>query len=333
MKSAEAFRTISEVSELLDTPAHVLRFWESRFTQIKPIKRAGGRRYYRPGDVALLAGIKQLLHDDGLTIRGVQKILRERGVAHVASLSPVDVMTAIGAMAVVDRSPSPKLAARDERPDARTADEDLPLGTTGIMAFEEGTGEDNAERHSQFVDDTAALAAQASPLWPVAETPDIPDADPQLLPDPSGDEAPMIVDVPVLPQQGHGMVTAIGRVQGREQEPAAAIPDRLVPGVQAPQGLAPATLTPDTGGATGKSEATSRADADNSAGHAAEGGVGHWPDTGLIDETPLPAARMLRAMTAVRARDHRAELTAIYERARKLHVRLSDRSEVIGPAD
>jgi DNA-binding transcriptional MerR regulator len=90
-KSAEAFRTISEVSELLETPAHVLRFWESRFTQVKPVKRAGGRRYYRPGDVALLGGIKQLLHNDGLTIRGVQKILREQGVRHVADHSPVTV--------------------------------------------------------------------------------------------------------------------------------------------------------------------------------------------------------------------------------------------------
>ena len=72
-KSAEAFRTISEVSEILDTPAHVLRFWESRFSQVKPVKRAGGRRYYRPNDVALLGGIKKLLHEDGLTIRGVQK--------------------------------------------------------------------------------------------------------------------------------------------------------------------------------------------------------------------------------------------------------------------
>ena len=83
-KSAGAFRTISEVSEALDTPAHVLRFWESRFTQIKPVKGAGGRRYYRPSDVALLSGIRKLLHEDGLTIRGVQKILREKGVRFVA---------------------------------------------------------------------------------------------------------------------------------------------------------------------------------------------------------------------------------------------------------
>jgi DNA-binding transcriptional MerR regulator len=86
-KSRDAFRTISEVAELLDTPAHVLRFWESRFPQIRPVKRAGGRRYYRPSDVALLSGIKRLLHGDGLTIRGAQKVLRENGIRHVMSLA------------------------------------------------------------------------------------------------------------------------------------------------------------------------------------------------------------------------------------------------------
>lgn len=86
-KSPDAFRTISEVAEALETPAHVLRFWESRFPQIRPVKRAGGRRYYRPADVALLTGIKRLLHDEGMTIRGVQKILREQGIRHVSGLS------------------------------------------------------------------------------------------------------------------------------------------------------------------------------------------------------------------------------------------------------
>jgi DNA-binding transcriptional MerR regulator len=90
-KAPDAFRTISEVAEELETPAHVLRFWESRFPQIKPVKRAGGRRYYRPADVALLAGIRQLLHTEGMTIRGVQKVLREQGVRHVASLGGADV--------------------------------------------------------------------------------------------------------------------------------------------------------------------------------------------------------------------------------------------------
>ena len=87
-KSADAFRTISEVAEILQVPAHVLRFWESKFTQIKPVKRAGGRRYYRPDDIRLLSGIRTLLHDDGMTIKGVQKILRERGTAHVAEMAP-----------------------------------------------------------------------------------------------------------------------------------------------------------------------------------------------------------------------------------------------------
>jgi DNA-binding transcriptional MerR regulator len=93
-KSPDAFRTISEVAEVLDTPAHVLRFWESRFPQIRPVKRAGGRRYYRPSDVALLTGIKRLLHDEGLTIRGVQKILRDHGVRHVAGLQDDSVSIA-----------------------------------------------------------------------------------------------------------------------------------------------------------------------------------------------------------------------------------------------
>ncbi|MFL4470969.1 MerR family transcriptional regulator [Tateyamaria armeniaca] len=87
-KSADAFRTISEVADWLGVQSHVLRFWESKFTQVKPVKRAGGRRYYRPTDMLLLGGIRKLLHDDGLTIKGVQKILREEGVAHVADMSP-----------------------------------------------------------------------------------------------------------------------------------------------------------------------------------------------------------------------------------------------------
>ena len=90
-KSRDAFRTISEVSDVLDTPAHVLRFWESKFTQVKPVKRAGGRRYYRPADVDLLAGIKKLLHDDGMTIKGAQKLLREQGVKHVSALGSAEL--------------------------------------------------------------------------------------------------------------------------------------------------------------------------------------------------------------------------------------------------
>jgi len=80
-KSPEAFRTISEVAEDMDLPQHVLRFWETRFPQIKPLKRGGGRRYYRPGDVELLRAIKELLYGEGYTIKGVQKLLREQGAS------------------------------------------------------------------------------------------------------------------------------------------------------------------------------------------------------------------------------------------------------------
>ena len=82
-KSPEAFRTISEVSKDLSLPQHVLRFWETKFIQIKPIKRGGGRRYYRPEDIRLLRGIKSLLYNDGYTIRGVQKVIKEGGTKKI----------------------------------------------------------------------------------------------------------------------------------------------------------------------------------------------------------------------------------------------------------
>jgi DNA-binding transcriptional MerR regulator len=85
-KSPEAFRTISEVASELNVPQHVLRFWESRFTQVRPVKRAGGRRYYRPEDVDLLRGIRSLLYHDGLTIKGVQKVLRDQGLKYVTEI-------------------------------------------------------------------------------------------------------------------------------------------------------------------------------------------------------------------------------------------------------
>ncbi|UGV26441.1 MerR family transcriptional regulator [Rhodopseudomonas boonkerdii] len=86
-KAPDAFRTISEVADDLDIPQHVLRFWETRFTQIKPMKRSGGRRYYRPDDVDLLRGIRRLLYGEGYTIRGVQRILKENGIKAVQGLA------------------------------------------------------------------------------------------------------------------------------------------------------------------------------------------------------------------------------------------------------
>ncbi len=86
-KSPDAFRTISEAADELDLPQHVLRFWETKFSTIKPLKRGGGRRYYRPEDVLLLQGIRNLLYEQGFTIRGVQKILRDHGARHVIALT------------------------------------------------------------------------------------------------------------------------------------------------------------------------------------------------------------------------------------------------------
>jgi DNA-binding transcriptional MerR regulator len=85
-KSPEAFRTISEIAVELEVPQHVLRFWETKFATVRPLKRGGGRRYYRPEDVDLLRGIRSLLYRDGLTTKGVQKILRERGARYVMDL-------------------------------------------------------------------------------------------------------------------------------------------------------------------------------------------------------------------------------------------------------
>jgi DNA-binding transcriptional MerR regulator len=90
-KSPDAFRTISEVAEELNVPQHVLRFWETKFTQIKPMKRAGGRRYYRPADVDLVRGIRTLLYGEGYTIRGVQRIFKEENVGYVVGVGRGDI--------------------------------------------------------------------------------------------------------------------------------------------------------------------------------------------------------------------------------------------------
>lgn len=107
-KSPDAFRTISEVAEDLDLPQHVLRFWETRFTQIKPLKRGGGRRYYRPDDVELLRGIRHLLYGEGYTIKGVQRILKEQGPRFVMQIWRDDA---------IPLSIAPRIDLDDEDPD------------------------------------------------------------------------------------------------------------------------------------------------------------------------------------------------------------------------
>jgi DNA-binding transcriptional MerR regulator len=114
-KSPDAFRTISEVADDLDVPQHVLRFWETRFSQIKPLKRGGGRRYYRPDDVDLLRGLKRLLYGEGYTIKGVQRILKERGPRHVIAI-------ARGAPIEAEMAEAPPAARSSQKPAAIRAE-------------------------------------------------------------------------------------------------------------------------------------------------------------------------------------------------------------------
>jgi len=125
-KAPDAFRTISEVAKDLDLPQHVLRFWETRFQQIKPLKRGGGRRYYRPDDIDLLRGIQHLLYGEGYTIRGAQRILKDHGVKFVQSVWKPGAAQPAGVREVVEREPEPAEPLPPARPAShgRRADAD-----------------------------------------------------------------------------------------------------------------------------------------------------------------------------------------------------------------
>lgn len=120
-KSPDAFRTISEAAEELDLPQHVLRFWETRFSQIKPLKRGGGRRYYRPDDVLLLQGIRHLLYDRGFTIKGVQRILKQEGVRHVMAVGEAVASDEGEAQALVAELEAPTANANESLSDSDKA--------------------------------------------------------------------------------------------------------------------------------------------------------------------------------------------------------------------
>jgi DNA-binding transcriptional MerR regulator len=130
-KSADAFRTIREAAAELDVPQHVLRFWESKFPQIKPLKRGGGRRYYRPQDIDLLRAIKRLLYEDGFTIKGVQRILKERGVRAICAGS---------CEALAAPSESPETADPEDLDAPDHADEAENENETAVGAAAPGAG-------------------------------------------------------------------------------------------------------------------------------------------------------------------------------------------------
>lgn len=164
-KSADAFRTISEVAEILQVPAHVLRFWESKFSQVKPVKRAGGRRYYRPDDIRLLSGIRTLLHDDGMTIKGVQKILRERGTAHVAEMAPTpsDMQSGMPEPAVSETTGAEVLSFDRRNGAAPGADAEPPPPESAP---------DDTDADASGADSEAQKAPDAAPSAPPPEAPE-----------------------------------------------------------------------------------------------------------------------------------------------------------------
>ncbi|WP_343035174.1 MerR family transcriptional regulator [Halovulum dunhuangense] len=218
-KSPDAFRTISEVAEILEIPAHVLRFWESRFTQIKPVKRGGGRRYYRPQDIDLLRGIRDLLYRDGMTIKGVQKILRERGVKHVAELghlSPEEdpVLLAVTADAEVDVAapPEPEAVEAEALPEPEHIPEEAPA-----EAAEE------------------AVAADAERDDLVAE----PEEEDRAAEEPVPAEAESNGGLPTSAEAGHAAPTAEEAVDeplaAREEAPASLPVGRPFPSVDLPR--------------------------------------------------------------------------------------------------
>lgn len=144
-KSPDAFRTISEVADDLDLPQHVLRFWETRFTQIKPMKRGGGRRYYRPQDVELIKGIRHMLYDQGYTIKGVQRLLRDNGNGFIVAIGNGDV-AAVEAIAQRRPADEPEDAAATPE---RSAEDDMLVGKAKVKPSRRflglgGRGEEDA---------------------------------------------------------------------------------------------------------------------------------------------------------------------------------------------
>lgn len=150
-KSPDAFRTISEVAEELDLPQHVLRFWETRFNQIKPMKRGGGRRYYRPDDIDLLKGIRHLLYDQGYTIKGVQKLLKQNGPRFAIAIGAGEVTPAeaLATLAKTENAAAQADAEKSAKQADTGVDDDQLVGKAKVPAgrrlFSRGSPETEAD--------------------------------------------------------------------------------------------------------------------------------------------------------------------------------------------
>jgi len=255
-KGPEAYRTISEVAADLDLPQHVLRFWETKFGQIKPMKRAGGRRFYRPQDVDLLRGIQHLLYSEGLTIRGVQKVLREQGPKHVGAIGrgEADAATPVSA-------PPPKLKpARfretpvdeaqaffpfsdeaDEPPDAAPAPAQprpaMLKPVDGEFDDEDATPTAYAKRRREVPPVSEGYETDEAPAAPRRE-PAAPRSQPRMrAEEPAPEPAPMVEDEPlpkgILPEDAAPTPDAESHHSGfrfLDRLKREAHPSRTVPG-------------------------------------------------------------------------------------------------------
>jgi DNA-binding transcriptional MerR regulator len=177
-KAPDAFRTISEVADDLDIPAHVLRFWETRFVQIKPMKRSGGRRYYRPDDVELLRGIRRLLYGEGYTIRGVQRILREHGVKAVQNLEETVLAPASlpgPSFKVPPQRAAPEFSSDEDDTDEAVDDEIDDADETDDEA-EEAALETDSPPLRPSMDFVPSISERVGPMPPAAarRAPDVP---------------------------------------------------------------------------------------------------------------------------------------------------------------
>ena len=217
-KSRDAFRTISEVAEWLDVPTHVLRFWESRFSQIKPVKRAGGRRYYRPSDMKVIGGVKTLLHDQGMTIRAVQKLFREQGIKHVSSFSPglyVEDVVEDTDDDVIDHQPAATTDDVAPAPSARSTHDATPAQVEEAVEVE-----DPGEQTPLFSHRRRPAEAESTPE-----------------PDAAPGEEPEEVEAAVEPASGAQQTLDLESSEGPEIE---AIPK------PAPSSIPPTPDVPDT---------------------------------------------------------------------------------------
>ncbi|CRL13867.1 MerR family transcriptional regulator [Phaeobacter italicus] len=237
-KSPDAFRTISEVAEWLGIQAHVLRFWESKFTQIKPVKRAGGRRYYRPADVDLLGSIKVLLHDQGMAIKDVQALLREHGAAHVASLADPDAPSAAqGSAAASDVEPIENASADPVQGDVIEATVEATFEPVEPAAAPAPTPPAPAAPPGAWAEPASPAPATAAPTPAPAPAPA-----PQVMPPAA--EAPQSAPTPVQADPAQPVQTQPVQTQPVQTQPVQPQPVQTQPQMQAQPQVQPTVQPP-----------------------------------------------------------------------------------------